>query len=102
MLIAQYDAAIAAFPALGTTLRPIRDQHAGHLAALGSPAGTAGAPAPAPASSQAALAGLSAAEKAAAAMRLSDCLSTSEPALVRILALIAASEASHVAELVGA
>ena len=35
-LLARYDATIAAFPALAGKLQPIRDQHAEHLAAMGS------------------------------------------------------------------
>ena len=102
-LIAQYDATIAQFPQLATTLSPLRDQHRAHLSALGTPEVT-GSSSPLgnrPASPQAALAQLAGAEKQAAMQRLSDCLVTTDEAVARTLALISASEASHVAVLVG-
>lgn len=44
-LITDYDEAVAAFPVLGTRLNPFRNDHVGHLEALG---GTAPTPTPAP------------------------------------------------------
>jgi hypothetical protein len=102
-LIAQYDAAIAQFPQLATTLSPLRDQHRAHLSALGTPEVT-GSSSPLgtrPASPQAALTQLAGAEKQAALQRLSDCLIATDEDVARTLALISASEASHVAVLVG-
>jgi len=102
-LIAQYNEAIAQFPQLATILTPLRDQHRAHLASLGG-AEVAAPPAPSAApvgSPQTAKARLADAEKQAAQQRLSDCLATTDEPLARTLALIAASEASHVAVLVG-
>ena len=101
-LIAQYDAVIALFPQLKATLTPLRDQHRAHLEALGAPGTSipsalqgerAGSP-------QAARTQLADAEKRASQQRLSDCLVATNEAVARTLALISASEASHVAVLV--
>ena len=106
-LIAQYDAVIAQFPPLAASLTPIRDQHRAHLTALGgdaagsAPQASNSGPATEARSTQAALTQLAAAEKAAAQLRLQDCIAATGEPLIRILASIAASEASHVAELVG-
>ncbi len=102
-LIAQYDGYIAQFPQLAATLSPLRDQHRAHLLALGGPAEAIATAAAATqvASAQAAVAQLAEAEKLAAQRRLTDCVATTDESVARILTLIAASEASHVAVLVG-
>lgn len=102
-LIAAYDAAIATFPALAATLAPVREQHEEHLAALpgdrrsGSPMALQQAMTPDPA---AALRSLVAAERAAAAARIADCLAAS-PRLAPLLASLGASEAAHASALAG-
>ncbi len=109
-LIATYDAAIRSFPALAPTLAPVREQHRQHLAALAPPAAPAApdqrssaplalppATTPDPA---AALRSLVAAERAAAAARVADCLAAS-PRLAPLLASIGASEAAHASALAG-
>lgn len=99
-LIALYDATIAAFPVLATALTPLRDQHVDHRTAASGAAQSADAPNPAPAPAVAstasgALRALRDAERQAARDRRASCLAASDPASVRMLALIAASEASH-------
>lgn len=101
-LIARYDAAVAALPAddgRRALLTGIRDQHAAHLAAL--PSGSApAAPVDAPALNPADVLGdLARAEGKASRSRISACEDTDDPAFARLLAFIAASEASHAAEL---
>lgn len=102
-LIEQYDAIISAFPTLAIRLATIRDQHAAHLAALGGAPAAPGTPVPSavPRTAQEAVTALTAAEKAASVMRLEDCVAATDPQQARTLALIAASEASHVAEMAG-
>lgn len=105
-LIALYEAVIASLPEDGGSVRPlllaIRDQHRQHRTALLADAASAGdaAPAPDPAPSFApgdrALAALLEAERAAAKARIRACVAAEDPELVRVLAFIAASEASHV------
>lgn len=97
-LIAAYDAALTAFPALATELSAIRAQHADHLAAMGDD-GAEPAAAMAPASPQAAITALRAAEQQAARERRTSCVAAADPELARVLALIAASEQSHAAAL---
>ena len=82
-------------PAAATLLATIRDQHAQHRDALG---GTASEPArvPAPASPAAAIASLVAAERTASRDRIRSCVAADSPESARLLAFIAASEASHV------
>ena len=101
-LVAAYDAAMAAFPELTISLALLREQHLAHAAALGpgpSPSAsgsTAPAPAAPPTSATAALEGLLAAERAAADARTQECGQASGLEAARLLALIAASESSHV------
>lgn len=101
-LIAQYESVIAAFPQLAQSLQPICEQHRAHLTALGGsePASASAGPATAARSVQAALTQLAEAEKAAAQQRLQDCIAATGEPVIRTLASIAASEASHVVELV--
>lgn len=94
-LIARYDAAIAAFPGMAAPLRAIRDQHADHLAALGTRP-RAVPSAGAPATPDGAIAGLRDAERQAARARRAACVAADDTQVARLLALIAASEASHV------
>lgn len=106
-LIAAYDAAIRGFPALAPTLAPVREQHRQHLAALAPPAAPdqrSSAPLALPPATTpdpaAALRSLVAAERAAAAARVADCLAAS-PRLAPLLASIGASEAAHASALAG-
>lgn len=101
-LIAQYQEVIAAFPDLGASLIALQEQHRAHLVAM-APAGAPGddasasaATAPAPGSARQALELLADAERAASQQRREACLGAADPDLARTLALIAASEASHV------
>jgi hypothetical protein len=98
-LIALYDATVAAFPALGSALTSIRDQHAAHRDALspqGSPTASPSPPIAAGTSQAAAIAGLLEAERRAVSERTESCVAARIPDTARLLALIAASEASHV------
>ena len=101
-LVAAYDTTLTRFPQLEAVLAPVRQQHAEHLAALAGPAGSASATAsPAvPASARTAMRALVAAERAAAAARLVDCLAAS-PQLAPLVASIGASEAAHAGVLAG-
>jgi len=103
-LLAGYDAAIAAFPALTGWLRGVRADHAAHAQALRArldprrskqiPPAAAPTPATVAATTPAALAALAAAERAAAGQATAACLAaTGERAA--LLASIAASETSH-------
>lgn len=101
-LIARYDAVLAAGPGLGeeTTalLALIRDQHVQHLDALGG-TGTAvpaTAGASSPATQDAAITDLIAAEREAARSRIRACVAADDADLARLLTFIGASEASHV------
>lgn len=94
-LIDLYAAAIATNPTVADQLQVIADQHADHLAALGVAAQPA-SPAPTAGTS---LADLRDAERQAARQRRTACVASSDGELARTLALIAASEASHVAAL---
>lgn len=107
-LIAQYDAALAALPALAGTLRPLLAQHHDHLARLRarliipaghslpapSPGPRARRSPPVPGTATAALGQLRAAEDAASGALLTH-LVTAPPSLAQLLASISASEATH-------
>jgi hypothetical protein len=95
-LIDRYDCVIAAFPALGTPLAALRDQHRQHAAALSGASPGSSASVTAPASEQAALHMLITAEREAMHQRIAACMAAQDPALARTLAFIAASEGSHV------
>lgn len=100
-LIASYDAAIRAFPALAPALAPLREQHEEHLVALrpsGSGAPSSAPPQAAPADAAAAVRSLAATERAAAAARIADCLAASSR-LAPLIASIGASEAAHASAL---
>lgn len=99
-IISRYDATIAAFPALADKLQPLRDQHAEHLAALGSDPAKPDEPAPAVAkTATAAVQALTAAERKAAQDRTASCGQATGGDLIWNLALIASSEAQHAAQL---
>jgi len=93
-LIAQYQAFIAAFPQLSLELTPILDQHADHLKSLGVTITSTAAPVGA-SDPRTAIAVLADAEREAAKARRTSCVAATNPELTRLLALIAASEASH-------
>ena len=118
-LIARYAAVIAGppRPRLAGLLEPVLAEHRAHLAQLQArlivpqgappprpaPSGSASRPAAAggtghPATPQAALAGLRAAERRASASLLSQ-LGAAPPSLAQLLASISASEATHAASL---
>lgn len=98
-LVARYEAVLAAFQdrdeAVTSVLTDIRDQHAEHRDALG---GAPDAPTPTRVdpSLDAAIGDLLARERAAAKARRRACVAADDPAAARLLALIGASEASHV------
>lgn len=101
-LIALYDATISELPAgpspERTLLERIRGEHAAHLSALTDASGPTEESvdlATAPVS----LRDLIGAERRATRSRVSACVETSDPELARVLALIGASEAGHVAAL---
>lgn len=98
-LIARYDATIARHPALGAALTPLVEQHREHRSALDPRAapetGTATESATIPADPSTAVAELIAAERVAAEARTGDCEQARSVDLARLLALVAASEASH-------
>lgn len=98
-LIDRYDATIAAHPALAAGLTPLADQHREHRVALQSqPApNSQTSPAGVNVSSDPAIAvnDIIAAERTAADARTLDCERAESVELTRLLALIAASEASH-------
>jgi hypothetical protein len=90
-LLAAYDVALAARPALATKLTPLRADHVTHLAALQTPDATA-TPATATATAGPPLAQL---EKAAAGAHAAAALLASRE-LAPVLASLAACESSHV------
>jgi len=94
MLVAMYDAAIAAQPSKVDELTSLRDQHIEHAQALGSaaPGGSASPVSAAPDRAQ-----LVAAELQASRDRVTACSRAAQPDLARLLALIGASEAGHAA-----
>lgn len=95
-LLARYDATIAAFPALAGKLQPIRDQHAEHLAAMGSQPTNRDENGPAVGKTPAgAISDLTAAERSAATERVKASGQASSAELIWNLALIAASESQH-------
>ena len=106
-LIGLYAQAIAAYPDLSDRLRPLADQHQQHFDALETApenvdpdrAAESIAPPSFPAlpanDVAAALAVLSNAERTAADQRTESCVGARSSDLTRLLALIAASEASH-------
>ncbi|MGW2464831.1 hypothetical protein HKX69_09185 [Streptomyces argyrophyllae] len=100
VLLARYDAVLAAHPGLAERLRPLRAQVAEHAVAFTdgtapTASATAGAsPAPVPAGEKDAVAGLAAAERALADQRAKDLLEVPGE-LARLLASVAAAGAAH-------
>jgi hypothetical protein len=106
-LLREYDAVLAARPALAPRLTAVRAHHAEHLEALLGPppspsASPSASPAPTgavpptvpPADDASALARLVAAERAAGDAHAADCLAASR-SLAPVLASLSASELSH-------
>jgi hypothetical protein len=100
-LARRYAATAAALPELSGVLGPLAGEHAAHIDALGgapTPVPTAPRPAPSspapPMGPTEALAALAAAERASAAARVADLLPAS-PAVARLVASIAACQATH-------
>lgn len=98
-LVARYDAVLAdptGIPAAAlAVLESIRDQHIAHRDALGG-ASPASAPATTTGPWPAPLSGLIDAERAASRSRIGACVDAADAELARLLALVGASEASHV------
>ncbi len=96
-LIREYDLALLQVPTLAKELAPLRAAHVTHLEKLGPPAAT---PSPTSVSGSGQtkaelLRGLAAAEKAAAAKRISQCRELRSGAVARLVAAIGGSEAAH-------
>ena len=95
-LVALYDQAIAGLPDLQPALGAIRDQHRAHATAMGAAADAQGAPpGPLPPTAVQVLQNLIDAERAAVGARTAACIGAPEAELARVLALITASESSH-------
>ncbi len=103
-LIAAYDAALVALPALRARLQVLRDQHQAHLTAVtqdldvASPA-PSGSVTPARGGQTAALRSLRRLEARATKQRIDACVAADDPELAELLARIAASESGHVVAL---
>ncbi|MEI6453747.1 MAG: hypothetical protein WCO31_04080 [Actinomycetes bacterium] len=97
-LITRYAEVIASFPGLAVYLEPIKAQHAEPLAAMQVEV-PAPPPEPGQPSEKAAISMLRKAELRASIDRQASCVTSADSGLARILAFIAASEASHVAVL---
>lgn len=102
LLIARYEAALAAHPDLAPMIGSFLEQHRAHASALGvdAPASTPSV-GPSPKDRTRALALLAAAESAARAQRIDACVASESAEDAALLALIAASEASHAVALDG-
>ena len=98
-LIRQYDAAIAAYPALESKLTPLRDQHVEHLTAVGGQPSNDSGSQSTPKTAAAAVQQLTASERKAAAERTASCGKATSGDLIWNLALIASSESQHAAVL---
>jgi hypothetical protein len=98
-LIAVYSAVSAAHPTLAESLAPIADQHREHLVALGYPELPSVPTQQSAQNRSSAIEQCISAEIRAAEARQASCQSTEDPEMVRLLAIIAASEASHAPEL---
>ena len=100
-LIATYEAVLTAAPGLSdeaiALLTLIRDQHVQHRDALGGAAESqTPSKGPSPATADAAVKDLIAAEREAARSRIRACVAADDADLARLLTFIGASEASHV------
>lgn len=99
-LIKRYDATISAYPSLAERLKPIREQHSEHLAAVGgtdAPTDLKGVVVPKTAA--AAINELVVAEREAANARRNSSVKAAGSELIWSLALIATSESEHAAVL---
>lgn len=95
-LVALYDQAIAGLPDLQPALGAIREQHLAHATAMGAAPDAQGAPpGPLPPTAAQVLQGLIDAERTAVGARTAACVAAPEAELARVLALITASESSH-------
>lgn len=94
-LLALYSVVLRAFPEFSSQLTPIADHHREHARALGLPGEPTVPEVQAPPTSRQALRALIAAEEQATRERAEGCSAATNPERVRILSLIAASEASH-------
>lgn len=105
LLIAAYDSAIAAAPALAGRLQGLRDQHQAHLTAVSTGLDPATLPSTSASGSPTAAAtgirNLRRLEAAAAKQRIDACAAATATDLAELLARIGASEAGHVAALSG-
>jgi hypothetical protein len=98
-LIALYSSVAVAHPALADSVARIADQHREHLTALGFPQ-IPSVPAQQAAQNRgAAIDQCIAAELRAADARQASCQNAEDPEMIRLLAIIAASEASHAPDL---
>lgn len=98
-LIALYAAVTTAHPALADSLGLIAEQHREHLTALGYAAIPTVPDQQAAQDQSAAVDQCIAAELRAAEARQASCQGVEDPEMIRLLAIIAASEASHAPEL---
>ena len=95
-LVGTYTATALAIPSSATKLRAIASHHARHITSLDAIAGITETPSPsATASAVTTLAALSKIEMTNAALRRTQVQSAANPELIRVLALIGASEAVH-------
>lgn len=95
-LLALYAAVRRTYPSLDEVLAEIEDQHRAHLAALGGSASEVSLEVTVAATSAGALEQCIIAERRAADAHQAACLQSVDPNEARLLAIIAASEASHV------
>ncbi|WP_405722473.1 hypothetical protein OG607_12250 [Streptomyces sp. NBC_01537] len=94
-LLALYDAALAAHPALARLLEPLRDDVARHAQAFGAQEHPVSASPEAPTTAADTVAALASAEKSLADARTTALLDA-PPELARLLASVAAAGAAHV------
>jgi hypothetical protein len=95
-LLALYASVRRTYPELNTQLAALEAQHREHLAALGSSDPDALIDVPVAGTSAAAVEQCMMAERRAADAHQAACLQSSDPTQARLLAILAASEASHV------
>jgi hypothetical protein len=95
-LIALYTAVRRSYPALDAPLKEIEDQHVAHVVALGGEVPVEPIDVAVAGTSAAAIEQCILAERRAADLHQEACLRGTDPTQVRLLALLSASEASHV------
>lgn len=98
-LMAVYAAVLESYPELENLLAPIAEQHSQHAQALGAGSQAPQTNATVPETARDAVRQLIAAEDRAARERRDACAVEDEATRVRVLTLIAASEASHARQL---